>query len=50
MDYFAMYYPISDINKAILYLDEKSKNNVVHMRNKIINSSLNYRRIYDKKD
>ena len=49
MDYFAMYYPISDINKAILYLDEKSKNNVVHMRNKIINSSLNYRRMYDKK-
>lgn len=23
MDYFAMYYPISDINKAILCLDEK---------------------------
>ena len=49
MDYFAMYYPISDVNQAILYLDEKSKNNVVHIRNKIINSSFNYRRMYDKK-
>lgn len=49
MDYFAMYYPISDVNQAILYLNEKSKNNVVHIQNKIINSSLNYRRMYDKK-
>ena len=49
MDYFTMYYPISDVNQAILYLDEKSKNNVVHIQNKIINSSLNYRRMYDKK-
>lgn len=49
MDYFAMYYPISDINQAIFYLNEKNKNNVVHIQNKIINSSLNYRRMYDKK-
>lgn len=49
MDYFITYYPISDVNQAILYLDEKSKNNTDHIKQTIIESSFNYLRMYDNK-